>query len=97
MKELREVILIGRWIVETIWLGNVEMGRFLVHARRLPASLRPFGCCPRGHRSPVHNVFQCTCGAIFEGWAFAHCPVCRQTAGWTPCARCGLPLRNPLL
>lgn len=95
MKELREVANVARWTIETIWIGNVEMFQFLRRAMRLHAAIGPNGRCPRGHSSPVHNVFQCKCGAIFEGWAFEHCPVCRQSAGWTPCVRCGLPIRNP--
>ena len=35
--------------------------------------------------------------ALHEGWAFDRCRICGESAGWTPCVICGLPIKNPLL
>jgi hypothetical protein len=44
----------------------------------------------------MYGVFEGRCGAVVEDWVFARCRVCGQSAGWTPCTTCGLPIRNPL-
>ena len=104
MKELRwalkmlglTVRLLG-WFVETIWFGAVaswRIGVLLSRRRQVMAERR---CCERGHLTAMYGVFECRCGALVEDWVFAPCRVCGQSAGWTPCTTCGLPIRNPLL
>lgn len=102
MKELRAAFrLVGTalgicaWLVVTLWLGGVALWRttlLLARWRDVFAEVRP---CPRGHPTPMYGVYECRCGALHEGWIFARCRVCGQSAGWTPCSTCGLPIRSP--
>lgn len=104
MKELRSafrvlwiaVRLIG-WVLETVWLGARAVWRLSVLAARWKTVLAEARECPRHHRTAMYGVFECRCGALVEDWVFARCRVCGQSAGWTPCTTCGLPIRNPLL
>lgn len=104
MREVRDLarIVVGVvralvWLVATIWLGGRAIWRAadllrrwrLVHSDRLS--------CPRGHEVVLLGTWRCGCGAAFDGYVFAKCPVCHRTAGWVPCARCQLPVRNPAL
>jgi len=84
------------WTAGTVWLGAVtfvRLARYLFHLRRALAETQR---CPRGHVTPTYGVFECSCGALHEGWAFSPCRICGQSAGWIPCTVCGLPIRNPL-
>lgn len=85
-----------KWSVETTWLGVTEAGSLMRRARRLGEVFSPQLRCPRGHEVPAYGVFECACGAPVEGWVFRSCVVCGESAGWTPCPECGLPVRNPL-
>lgn len=84
------------WIAETLWLG----GKVLVRAVRLCARYHEIMAdvrrCPRGHAVAMYGLFDCHCGSRLEGWVFSRCPVCHESAAWTPCGTCGLPLRNPV-
>lgn len=85
------------WIIETMWLGAVatwRLGLFVSRWRDVFAESR---ACPRGHLTAMYGVYECRCGALVEDWVFARCRVCGQSAGWTPCTTCGLPIKNPLL
>jgi len=104
MSDLRAVwglvLTLGRvtmWFAVTVGLGAkalFETARLLTRLRLLYAeTLR----CPRGHATPAYGVYECTCRSLHEGWVFGRCRVCGLSAGWTPCAVCGLPVRNPLL
>ena len=103
MKELRWVLgILGTamkvlgWVAATFWLGTVATWRFgllVSHWRTVLAETRP---CSRGHETAMYGVYECRCGALIEDWVFARCRVCRQSAGWTPCTTCGLPIKNPL-
>ena len=53
--------------------------------------------CPRRHEVPVYGLWDCACGSRIEGWAFAPCVICHETAAYVPCGVCGLPVRNPFL
>ena len=74
----------------TLWRAGVLLSRL----KEINAQVR---LCPRGHEVPVYGLWDCHCGSRVEGWAFAPCPVCRDTAGYVPCLTCGLPVRNPIL
>jgi hypothetical protein len=84
-------------MTETIWLGAMgiwRLGRLLArHRQILGQAVR----CPRGHRVATYGVYECGCGARHEGWVFGRCRVCGESAGWTPCPNCTLPVRSPLL
>lgn len=85
------------WFVTTAWLGVMTLWRIGVlcsRSRQIFAEVRP---CPRGHEVPMYGLFDCGCGARIESWIFAPCPICHESAGYTPCPSCGLPVRNPLL
>ena len=97
MKEMRTVFFACFWFFETIWLAHCIMVRAIRFGWGWLNSFRETARCPRGHRTPVYGVYECRCRAVVEGWVFSKCRVCRQSAGWTPCLRCGLPVRNPLL
>ena len=84
------------WMLGTLWLGVEAVYRVILLAVRLRQILAQELCCPRGHSVPVYGVYECGCGSIHEGWAFGRCRVCGQSAGWTPCPECGLPVLNPL-
>lgn len=84
------------WILRTTWIGAATLVRFGRLLLRFPQSLRETLLCPRGHETPLYGVFECSCGAIHEGWAFGRCAVCGESAGWTPCPACGLAVKNPL-
>lgn len=85
------------WCVGTLWKGVSAVRAIWFVLSRLPLIRSQVLPCPRRHSVPVYGVFECSCGAIHEGWAFDLCRVCGQTAGWTPCRECGLPVRNPVL
>jgi hypothetical protein len=85
------------WVVETLWLGGKSIFRasvLIARYRQITAEVR---LCPRGHEVAMYGLFDCHCGARLEGWAFSRCEVCHESAAWTPCLTCGLPVRNPLL
>lgn len=89
------VQLLG-WMCATTWLGVrfiVQCGVVLAYLDELTAETLP---CPRGHAVPVFGIYECRCGSRHEGWAFGRCAVCGQSAAWTPCWECGLPVLNPL-
>ena len=104
MRELRLALRIAvtavramAWVIETLWLGAFatwRLGLFVSRWREVFAEVR---LCPRGHATAMYGVYECRCGALVEDWVFARCRVCGQSAGWTPCTTCGLPIRNPLL
>lgn len=84
------------WIIGTVWLGAAALVLLVTVIGRLRRSLSETLRCPRGHETPAYQVFECACGALHEGWAFSECRVCGLSAGWMPCATCGLPIRNPM-
>lgn len=104
MRELRILLRLLRlafnfalWCVGTTWLGLTSLWLTGVLLSRLRAITDQVRRCPRGHEVPVYGVWDCHCGSRLEGWVFVRCPVCRESAGYTPCPACGLPVRNPLL
>lgn len=85
------------WATETLWLGARAIVRTAVlcaRYRKIMAEERP---CPRGHAVAMYGLFDCHCGSRVEGWVFARCAVCHESAAWTPCLTCGLPIRSPVL
>jgi hypothetical protein len=84
------------WFLGTFWEGTVAVVRALRCLPGLSRAVRETLSCPRGHEVPVYGVYECTCGALHEGWAFDRCAVCGQAGGWTPCPECSLPVRNPV-
>ncbi len=97
MKEIRTALHILFWFSETVWLGSILMVRSLRFTWGWLHSFQQRRRCPRGHLTPMYGVYECRCKAIIEGHVFSECPACGQSAGWTPCLRCGLPIRNQLL
>ena len=90
------LVRLGRWMSTTTWLGAQVLWRLVRLARAWTEIIGQTMRCPRGHIVPTYGVFECRCGALHEGWVFGRCRVCRQAAGWTPCPKCKLPVRNPL-
>lgn len=87
----------AHWGAVTTALGLVACWRTLVFVTRIPAIFATTRRCPRGHRVPQYGVFECrSCRSNHEGWVFGRCKVCGDSAGWTPCPICGLPVRNPI-
>jgi hypothetical protein len=85
------------WFLGTLWLGSNTLWRtgvLLSRWRQLTTQVRR---CPRGHDVPVYGIWDCACGSRIEGWAFARCEICHETAAYVPCGVCGLPIRNPFL
>ena len=85
------------WGFGTLWLGGKalwKVGILLARRRQIAAEVRR---CPRGHEVPVYGLWDCACGSRIEGWAFALCVICHETAAYVPCGICGLPVRNPFL
>ncbi len=85
------------WCAVTVWLGMRALWHLGGVACRWQRVLGRELHCPRGHATAAYGVYECRCGALVEDWVFARCTVCGQTAGWTPCTTCGLPIHNPLL
>ena len=104
MREVRQALDIlfavfgsAWWTIETLWLGAkalVRAAMLCARYRQIMAELRP---CPRGHDVSMYGLFDCHCGSRLEGWVFSRCSVCGESAAWTPCPTCGLPVRNPVL
>jgi hypothetical protein len=92
-----DLLTVGFWFLETIWLGGLGLWRIVVLAIRWPDVFAETRLCSRGHATAMYGVFECRCGALIEDWVFARCRICGHSAGWTPCTDCGLPIRNPLL
>ena len=97
LKLVLTALKVWGWLIETVWLGALATWRLGLLASRWRAVLAEARQCPRGHVTPMYGVFECRCGALVEDWVFARCRVCGQSAGWTPCTVCGLPIKNPLL
>jgi hypothetical protein len=90
--------LVAPWIAVAIVAAAARIVRAGVQAfRAARAALADSARCPRGHRSDLHGVFECRCGALFAGWAFEKCPVCNESCGYVSCEHCGLAVRNPVL
>ena len=104
MRELKLVFgLVGTslrvvgWCLGTTWLGTRtawKVGVLCARRRLLTAEVRR---CPRGHDVPVYGLWDCACGSRIEGWAFAPCEICHESAAYIPCGACGLPVKNPFL
>lgn len=85
------------WCVVTFWLGVRALWQATVLLSRMRHVFSRHLFCARGHATPAYGVYECRCSALVEDWVFARCRVCRQSAGWTPCTTCGLPIKNPLI
>jgi hypothetical protein len=97
LRLLQTIFGIVSWCTGTAWLGVSTLWRTGVLLSRYKVIFSQVRICPRGHEVPVYGIWDCHCGSRVEGWAFAPCPVCRESAGYIPCPICGLPVRNPLL
>ncbi len=104
MREVRQafdilftVLLSAWWTLETLWIGVKTLVRTTVLCARYREIMAEVRLCPRSHEVAMYGLFDCHCGSRVEGWVFARCPVCHESAAWTPCPTCGLPLRNPVL
>lgn len=96
MRWLERVWEVAWWCIGTTWLGVRGVVWCGVLLATLPELFAETRRCPRGHDVPQFDVYDCRCGARHEGWAFGRCVVCGESAGWTPCPQCGLPILNPL-
>ena len=85
------------WVVVTLWLGMRALWQAGMLLSRVHHVFGRHLFCARGHATPAYGVYECRCGASVEDWVFARCRVCGQSAGWTPCTTCGLPIKNPLI
>lgn len=84
------------WIAYGLLLVVLAPGtvvRRLVQLRRATADEL---ACPAGHANRVDGRWECRCGYVYVGHAFAPCANCGAVAGWFPCDRCGLGVRSPL-
>ena len=97
LRLLQTILGFAFWCAGTVWLGVSISWRTGVLLSRYKAIIAQVRLCPRGHEVPVYGIWDCHCGSRVEGWAFAPCQICRESAGYTPCPTCGLPVRNPLL
>lgn len=105
MRELRTVFTVILnalrlciWTLETLWLGATAARRAVTLAMRWRRISAETGRCPRGHEVPLYGLWTCSaCHGNTEGWAFSRCEICGESAGYVPCAICGLPVRSPLL
>lgn len=85
------------WLLRTVWFGMSAFWRVGQFVRRLSWLTAEQRICSRGHRVAMYGLYDCSCGAVHEGWVFGRCEICGTSCGWTPCPTCGLPIRNPLL
>lgn len=104
MRELRSafgivltVLRVMGWMLGTVWLGATAVWRLGILVSRWRSIFAETLPCARGHETAVYGVYECRCGALVEDWVFGRCRVCGQSAGWTPCTTCGLPIQNPLI
>jgi hypothetical protein len=91
-------VCVGPWVFGAVVgsaLRTVRAARRAYRAGRV--ALVDTARCPRGHRSELHGLFECRCGALFAGWAFEECPVCAESCGYIACEQCGLSVRNPFI
>ena len=94
---LGAVLRVVFWCFGTTWLGVRaiwKVGVLCVHGRHITTEVRH---CPRGHEVPVYGLWECACGSRIEGWAFAPCEICHESAAYIPCGVCGLPVKNPFM
>ena len=94
---LRNVTWLALWSLGTMWVGVKSLWRagvLLLRWKQIGAEVR---LCGRRHQVPLYGLWNCGCGSRFEGWAFARCAICRESAAYVPCPECGLPVRNPFL
>lgn len=95
-----------RWSVRlTLWSamtpfvvarGVYRMSRRLAGARML-ASNDALPCSGCGGLVSLVGRFECgRCRYVFDGFAFARCPVCNAVPPYIACQVCGVGLRNPL-
>lgn len=88
-------LLAAPWFL--LWAITVVVGRALTLVRRvraLPLALSDEVACVAGHRNSLLGRWECRCGYVYLGHAFAPCPGCRQRAGWIECERCGVGVRS---
>lgn len=104
MRDLRSVLGLlltilraAFWFIGTVWLGGRTLWKvsvLLIRWRQITAEVRP---CARQHPVVMYGLWDCACGSRIEGWAFARCDICHETAAYVPCPVCGLPVRNPFV
>ena len=104
MRELRTafrllltMLRVVLWSLGTVWVGVKSLWRSGVLFSRWRRITAQVAFCARGHEVPVYGLWDCACGSRIEGWAFAPCVICHETAAYVPCGICGLPVRNPFL
>lgn len=99
VKTVAFVVLVAPWVVLALARAAfVKVDKFVRMLLSVRNALDDHAICQAGHRSGLHGVFECRgCGALFAGYAFAECPVCRESCGFIQCEHCGLAIRNPLL
>ncbi len=91
-------ILAGPWVV--LWSAFRALrwiGLLVGHGLALRRAMRDELPCPAGHANSAVGRWECRCGFVFMGWAFAPCSNCGEPAGWFPCERCALGVRSPLV
>lgn len=96
-KLLTGLLQSAAWLLGTLWEGLLILWRVGILLSRYREIVAESRFCPRGHEVAMYGLWDCGCGSRLEGWVFDLCPVCRETAGYTPCPTCGLPIRNPLM
>jgi hypothetical protein len=97
LRMIQTALGLAFWALGTIWSGGKALWRSAILLSRWRRITAEVAFCGRQHEVPLYGLWDCACGSRFEGWAFAACAVCRETAAYVPCGVCGLPVRNPLL
>jgi len=93
------VLLLAPWVTLVLtWHASRQLVAGLRSLRKVRLVLTTKLTCPQGHASVLLGMFECrSCGALFAGHAFQHCPVCGTSCGYVPCEHCGMAVRNPFL
>lgn len=84
------------WLAYALLLVLLAPGRCFRWISRLRRAAADELVCPGGHANRVDGRWECRCGYIYVGHAFAPCANCGAVAGWFPCERCGLSVRSPI-
>lgn len=98
-QSLRWSIRIVVWSVVAPFILAHHLYRLTMHlaGARLLATHDALPCSGCGTAVSLVGRFECgRCRYVFDGFAFARCPVCAAAPPYISCRRCGLGLKNPL-
>ena len=93
-----DLVVFVFWIVKGCLLLPFKLPRWLAYLWGTRRCLDDVLFCENGHANRAYGLWECaSCGARYNGWVFARCPVCRSTCGYVPCEVCSIQIKNPLL